>query len=97
MIGYTTKEGILFDIVRKSTPNVKLPKSMDTEVPFDLDVVDNEKKHIEIKSRIKKTYFKDEMIKENNIDYLYTVSISLIILSQKQTSIKHFFLLFTTI
>ena len=77
IIGYTSKEGIFFEAVRKILPGVKLISDFETEVPHDLKLEKGSQKSKEVASKIQKFYFGEEKPSEKNMDNTHLVSIIL--------------------
>ncbi|CAH0550117.1 unnamed protein product [Brassicogethes aeneus] len=70
MIGYTSKEGILYALFGKIIPN-KLPKNLEHEVPFDLNINGDADKEKIVKKKIRKFYFNNKELTGDTIDEFF--------------------------
>ncbi|CAH0550118.1 unnamed protein product [Brassicogethes aeneus] len=71
MIGYTTNEGMLFELLRMIMTWNKIPKSLDNEIPHDVPHNGDVEKINTIKEKVKNYYFKgNEVGKKTYSDIL---------------------------
>lgn len=73
IMGFTTREGMLFEIVRKTRPNVYLPHDLETEIPYDLNLAKGSEESKQVAAKMKQFYFKDKEISDAVIDNVYTL------------------------
>lgn len=74
MIGYNSLEGLFYEVIRKTRSEASLPKDLECEVPYDLNLSKGSQKSKEAADRIRKFYYEKEDISESNIVKRYQVS-----------------------
>lgn len=78
MLGYNSREGMLFDFVEKVYPKLeRFPKDLEVFVPYSLGAPKGSNLSTRIAAEIKKYYFNNEVLSEKNIDSIYKVRVSL--------------------
>ncbi|KAL1502037.1 hypothetical protein ABEB36_007244 [Hypothenemus hampei] len=71
IIGYNSNEGIFFELVRRTIPGVGLPKDLTEELPYEIEIENNNEKN-KVIERIRKEYFNDSQgCNEEDIEQIY--------------------------
>ncbi|KAF7280919.1 hypothetical protein GWI33_005385 [Rhynchophorus ferrugineus] len=71
IIGYNSKEGFLFELVRRQYSGVSLPEKFELELPYELELDHEHEKTKELAEKVKKHYFGEDVCNEDNIDQVY--------------------------
>lgn len=74
IMGYTSKEGIFFEAVRKLQPGAKIPTDFETEIHYDLKLEKGSDKSKETANKIQKFYFGEETPSEKTLDNVFLVN-----------------------
>lgn len=71
IIGYNSKEGIFFELVRRTYPDLQFPHDLEHDIPFELELHNDKEKAKEVAEKMKKLYFGDEQCSEDTIEKVY--------------------------
>ncbi|XP_060536629.1 uncharacterized protein LOC132708359 [Cylas formicarius] len=71
IIGFNSREGMFFELVRRTVPNTPLPRNFEMEFPYELDLEPGSEESEQVANQLKKFYFGDEECREDNIDRAY--------------------------
>lgn len=74
IMGYNSLEGLFYEVIRRTRSDADLPQNLECEIPFELQLPKGSPKSTELAGRIKKFYYGDDEITEDNIAKRYMVS-----------------------
>ncbi|CAG9863868.1 unnamed protein product [Phyllotreta striolata] len=74
IIGYTSLEGLLFDMMRKANPKLKLPNSLETDIPHDWNIPHESEKAKKIADELKQFYYQDKDMSMQNINIRFVLN-----------------------
>lgn len=74
IMGYNSLEGLFYEVIRKTRSEAGLPKNLECEIPYELKLPKGSQKSRELADKIKKFYYGNEEITEDNIINRYKVS-----------------------
>ncbi|CAG9854604.1 unnamed protein product [Phyllotreta striolata] len=73
ILGYTSKEGLMFEMLRKTRSDVSLPTNLERDIPFSLNVQKGSQEATDFAKELKNFYYKDKDITEEHIDNYYVL------------------------
>lgn len=71
IIGYNSREGLLYEVIRKTRTDADLPENLEKDIPYDMNIPEKSGKAKEVAERIKEFYYKDNDLSEKNINTRY--------------------------
>ncbi|CAG9864091.1 unnamed protein product [Phyllotreta striolata] len=71
IIGYNSREGLLYEVIRKTRTDADLPENLERDIPYDLKVPERSPQAKEIAERMQQFYYKDNDLSEKNINTRY--------------------------
>nr|XP_023025748.1 esterase B1-like [Leptinotarsa decemlineata] len=71
IIGYNSLEGLFYEIMRKTRNDANLPKNLERDIPYDLNILKNQNQVQEVAQKMKEFYYKSADLSESNIHCRY--------------------------
>ncbi|KAG5882682.1 hypothetical protein JTB14_019683 [Gonioctena quinquepunctata] len=71
IMGYNSLEGLFYEIMRKTRSDASLPKTLERDVPYDLNVSKNSDQLKEVAGKMKEFYYKEADLSEANVKCRY--------------------------
>ncbi|CAH1163424.1 unnamed protein product [Phaedon cochleariae] len=71
IMGYNSMEGLFYEVIRKTRADANLPKTLERDIPHDMNIPQQSEKSQLVAQKIKEFYYKDEDINEGNINNRY--------------------------
>ncbi|XP_056640905.1 uncharacterized protein LOC130447884 [Diorhabda sublineata] len=73
IIGYTSMEGLLYELLRRTRNDAGLPENLERDIPVDMNVTQKSEKAKEIAQKMQKFYYEDRDLSEKNINDRYVM------------------------
>lgn len=73
IIGYTSMEGLLYELLRRTRSDADLPENLERDIPYDLNITQKSEKAKEIAEKMQKFYYEDRDLSEKNINDRYVM------------------------
>ncbi|CAH1101525.1 unnamed protein product [Psylliodes chrysocephalus] len=88
IIGYTSLEGLLYEVIRKVRSDAKLPGSLEVDIPYELNISEKSETAKKIAEEMKQFYYNDKDLSKKNINIRFMLSSDILFLHGIQRTIN---------